>query len=308
MRESTFAKTQEKFQEALGLLVEKLQEDKNILAAILAGSLSYDVVWEKSDIDLILISRDTKLKGSERNICLSELDVNIHAWILERSRFKKMVDSSLRGSFIHSYFSKSTLLFTKDESLKRLYEEVGKIGGRDQKSQLMATASAIVPLIAKVEKFLYIKNDPQYAFIWLSYLYAGLAKIEIFLASQIPSREVIHQALKLNPDFFQLIYTDLIDKPKTSDHIKEVLTAIDQYLEKRVKDIFQPLLTFLSSSGRIKSATEIDSWAEQEMNIEGLVSACEWLAEKEIIHQTSLPVRLTQSSLEEVEELAFYHD
>lgn len=308
MHVEDFAKTQERFKLALDILVERLQEDRNILAAILAGSFSYDRVWEKSDIDLMIISRDTKLKGGERNVALSEQDVNIHAWILERSRFKKMVESSLRSSFIHSYFSKSTLLFTKDESLKKLYKEVNKLGTRDQQSQLMSVASSIFPTIAKVEKFLYIKNDPQYAFIWLSYLYPGLSKIEVLLAGKITLREVVHQALELNPAFFQKIYTDLIDQPKTTESIQAALQAIDTYLEERVSLIFQPLFDYLAEAGRIKSATEVDTWAQQEMFIPGLVSACEWLAEKEIIHQTSLPIRLTPGSREEVEELAFYKE
>ena len=34
--------------------------DRSILAAILCGSLSHDIVWEKSDIDLTLVTIDDK--------------------------------------------------------------------------------------------------------------------------------------------------------------------------------------------------------------------------------------------------------
>mgnify|MGYP000523493585 CR=1 FL=1 len=40
--------------DALDALVTHVKADRSILAAILCGSLSHDVVWEKSDIDLIL--------------------------------------------------------------------------------------------------------------------------------------------------------------------------------------------------------------------------------------------------------------
>lgn len=303
----SFARTQERFEEALGILLEKLQEDRNVLAVIVAGSLSYDVVWEKSDIDLMIIIRDGKLKGQDKDIALTEYDVNIHAWAMERSRFRKIMEGSLRNSFIHSYFSKSSLLFTRDESIRDMYEGVEKLGSRDKQSQLLSIASSFMPLISKVEKFLYSKNDPQYAFIWITYMYSGLARIELNLAGEIASREVVHQALKLNPDFFKAIYTELIDAPKDKAAIENALQLIDTFLVERCKDIFQPLLDFLSEEGRIKSATEIDTWAQQYMNIQGLVGACEWLADKEIIHRTSLPHRLTQTSLEEVEELAFYY-
>ena len=40
------------------MLVEKVQKDPYILAAIVAGSFSYAQVWEKSDLDVELIGRD----------------------------------------------------------------------------------------------------------------------------------------------------------------------------------------------------------------------------------------------------------
>ena len=306
-RSEGFAKTQERFEEALGILLEKLKQDKNVLAVIIAGSLSYDVVWEKSDIDLMIVIRDGKLKNQDKDIALTEYDVNIHAWALERSRLRKLMEGSLRNSFIHSYFSKSRLLFTRDESIRDLYEGVEKLGDRDRQSQLLSIAASFMPLISKVEKFLYSKNDPQYAFIWITYMYSGLARIELNMAGEIVSREVVHRAIQINPAFFKAIYTDLIDAPKDKAAIEGALQLIDAYLRERCKDIFQPLLDFLAEGGRIKSATEIDTWARQYMNIQGLVGACEWLADKEIIHRTSLPYRITPTSLEEVEELAFYY-
>ena len=41
----------ELFREALEAFVEKAKRDEQIIAVILLGSLSYDQVWEKSDID-----------------------------------------------------------------------------------------------------------------------------------------------------------------------------------------------------------------------------------------------------------------
>ncbi len=39
------------YRQALGSLIERLKPDTNILAIILEGSMAYDTVWEKSDID-----------------------------------------------------------------------------------------------------------------------------------------------------------------------------------------------------------------------------------------------------------------
>ena len=51
---------QQRFTTALDALVDQIRKDRSILAAILCGSLSHDVVWEKSDIDLMLVTIDDK--------------------------------------------------------------------------------------------------------------------------------------------------------------------------------------------------------------------------------------------------------
>ena len=44
-------------------LIDQVKEDRSILAAVLCGSLSHDKVWDKSDVDLVLITiDDNKLK------------------------------------------------------------------------------------------------------------------------------------------------------------------------------------------------------------------------------------------------------
>lgn len=73
------------YEEALESFVSKVKQDRNFIAAILYGSLSYDEVWEKSDIDVWLIAREGK-KGEE-SYCLVENGVNIHVAIIPRSQF-----------------------------------------------------------------------------------------------------------------------------------------------------------------------------------------------------------------------------
>ena len=54
-------------QDALETLVAKVKQGQIIIAAILSGSLSYDQIWGKSDIDLEPTSRDGKGKSAGYN-------------------------------------------------------------------------------------------------------------------------------------------------------------------------------------------------------------------------------------------------
>jgi uncharacterized protein len=48
-----------RYDEAIASLLAKLQQDRYVLAVVLYGSLAYDVVWDKSDIDLCIITQET---------------------------------------------------------------------------------------------------------------------------------------------------------------------------------------------------------------------------------------------------------
>ena len=61
----------QRFEAALDSLVEEIREDNHILAAILCGSLSHDEVWDKSDIDLVLVCTDDK-KTKTHDVALVE--------------------------------------------------------------------------------------------------------------------------------------------------------------------------------------------------------------------------------------------
>jgi len=58
---------QQKFSEALDALIEQVKGDASVLAAILCGSLSYDTVWAKSDIDLVLVTKRLTHSSSRRD-------------------------------------------------------------------------------------------------------------------------------------------------------------------------------------------------------------------------------------------------
>lgn len=308
---------QQQFEAALDAFVAKAKQDRHVLAAILFGSLSADRVWEKSDIDLIVVTRDDKDlfrkegRGDDDEVsegaALLEHDVYIHVSMQPRSAFRKMIEGGLQSSFMHSSFAESRLLFTRDETIRELYEGIGELKERDRQVQLMHAGAFVIPTLYKAEKWFHVKEDLHYSFLYILHCVNGLAKIEVFLDSQLASREVIQQALRLNPGFFDAVYTRLIDQPVSSEAIAGALTRIEAYLEERIPVMFQPILDYLAEEGSVRSVTEIETYFDNQMNLRGVTTVCEWLADKEVISRVSSPHRLTLKSNVEYEELAFYH-
>ena len=103
----------------------------------------------------------------------------------------------------------------------------------------------------------------------------------------------------------RIIYTDLLNAKKTRARVEAALAAIDGYIEARSAELFAPVLDYLAETGDVRTASEIESHFTRDHGIGGVITACEYLADRGIIGKVSAPVHLTKRSNIEVEELAF---
>jgi hypothetical protein len=296
---------QHKFNVALETLVARIKCDRSILAAILCGSLSHDTVWDKSDIDLVLVTVDDK-KTVDEPLALYADGINVHALRMSRSEFRKTVEGSLRNSFSHSFLAKGRLLYAHDDTIAGLCEQLNGMGERDLQVQLLNAGVCALPSIYKAHKWLRTRGDLEYTALWILYAATSLAKIEVLKAHLLVDREVLPQAMKLNPAFFRIVYSELLNGKKTAKNVEAALSAADGYLAERAQELFQPVLEYLREIGEARSATEIEDHFTRNFGIHGVTGACEYLADQGLIGKASLPVRLTRKSNVEVEELAFF--
>jgi len=297
---------QQKFAEALDALIEQVKEDRSILAAILCGSLSHDTVWAKSDIDLVLVTIDDK-KAPQAGLSLYADGVNIHAFLMPRAEFRRVVEGSIHNSFMHSFLAKGRLLYTHDQTIIDLCERLQEMGERDLQVQLLRAATSALPAIYKAHKFFVTRRDLDYTALWILYAATPLARVEVIGARLLADREVIPQAMKLNPAFFKTVYVDLLNSKKTRKGVQTALDAIDRYVAERAATLFAPLIAHLREVGEARSCSEIEDHFKRNFDVEGVTTACEYLADQGLIGKASMPVRLTKKSNVEAQELAFFY-
>ena len=135
-----------------------------------------------------------------------------------------------------------------------------------------------------------------------------LAEIEVLLKGEITGREVIPQAAKINPTFFNQIYHDLIHGKKDETTIQQALDLINCYLDQNCLLLFSPLLDYLQEAQGIRTASEIEEYFQKQVQNQPLSNIYEWLADKGIIQKVPSPVRLTVKSQITVDEAAYYYD
>ncbi len=297
---------QRKFTEALHALVEHVRGDRSVLAAVLCGSLAHDAVWAKSDIDLVLVTIDDK-KVDRTDRALYADGVNVHAYLLPRADFRKIVEGSVRNSFMHSFLAKGRLLYTHDRTIADLCTRLGELGERDRQLQLLGAATGALGPIYKAHKFLVTRGDLYYTAVWVLAAATPLAKVEVIGAGLLADREVIPQALKLNPAFFKTVYTDLLNSKKTPRRVRAALDALDRYVAERATTLFGPVLDHLREVGEARSCGEIDDYFRRNFDVGGVSTACEYLADQGLLGKAGVPVRLTKRSNLDVQELAFFY-
>jgi uncharacterized protein len=294
------------FTAALDRLVARVQQDRTILAALLCGSLSHDTVWAKSDIDLMLVTIDDG-KVTSGALALDADGVNVHAILISRAEFRRMVEGSVQNSFVHALLAKGRLLYTHDDTIARLCEGLHELGARDREIQLLRAAAQALPAVYKAHKWLVTRGDLDYTALWILYAATSLADIEVIAAGMIADRDVLPRALQLNPPFFQTIYTGLLNTKKNRANVIATLDAVDRYLAVRAPSLFAPVVAYLRDAGEARSATEIDHHFTRHFDIAHVTTACEYLADQGLIGKVSLPVRLTKKSSIDVQELAFVY-
>jgi hypothetical protein len=300
------ASVEAKFSAALDALIEQVRADRSVLAAVLCGSLSHDTVWAKSDIDVVLVTIDDR-KTEESSRTLYADGVNVHVVLMPRSQFRTIVEGSIRNSFMHSLLAKGRLLYTHDDTIGDLCARLHEIGERDTQVQLLRAATHALAPIYKAHKWFVTREDLNYTALWIVYAATPLAQIEVIGRKLIADREVIPQALKLNPEFFSIVYTDLLNTKKTRRNVEAALDAVDRYLAERAPTLFALVIDHLRDVGETRSCTEIENHFARTLGIGGVTSACEYLADEGLIGKASTPVQLTRRSNVEVQELAFFY-
>ena len=293
------ASVEAKFSAALDALIEQVKADRSVLAAVLCGSLSHDTVWAKSDIDVVLVTIDDR-KTEESSRTLYADGVNVHVVLMSRSQFRTIVEGSIRNSFMHSLLAKGRLLYTHDDTIGDLCARLHEIGERDTQVQLLRAATHALAPIYKAHKWFVTREDLNYTALWIVYAATPLAQIEVIGRKLIADREVIPQALQLNPEFFRIVYTDLLNTKKTRRNVEAALDAVDRYLAERAPTLFALENDHERDVGETRSCTEIENHFARTLGIGGVTSACEYLADEGLIGKASTPVHLTRRSNVEV--------
>ena len=121
------AELRNQFNSAKDNFVEKIQKNKKCLAAFLIGSVSHDLIWEWSDLQILLIFEDSYKFPAIRII---ENDVPIEVVVRTKTNFLDYLATANVADYYFCGLSKSTPLFVKDPIIQERFDDIFYIGDR----------------------------------------------------------------------------------------------------------------------------------------------------------------------------------
>lgn len=305
-----------RFDAALQQFVERVAEDRYVLAVVLVGSLSAETIWRRESLAVWIIeadgvSRRLPSDGNDERIfrILVEDGINIHAELIPRSRFKKMVEGASRTAFSCNFFAERKIVFSKDASIAGWFDKANRLATKDQERELLTFSTWTIHALRQARKRLDLKRDVELASLETLEAAHSVAHTEIIRRGQVVEQDVIYRAIEGAPKLFQTIYLDVLAKRKNRRVLSAALDAIDEYLDEHYEAHLKPLLAYLKKQNRVVPLSEIsDYFAFSQVHPWHFESACEWLERKGLLQKVSAPFKLTKRSGERVEEPAYFLD
>lgn len=291
-----------RFMAATESFINKIKEDPNVIAIILCGSLAYDLVWEKSDVDMTVLIRDQNIKND--SYCIVEDDILINVHLVTRSEFKREVEKSLGGSFLQSYFAQGKILYTSDDSLYEYFEDIKQMGKDDIALSVFYKATYLIAIYNKSRKWLYVKKEPLYAQYYLIAAANPIADIEVCLSGETPTRESILKAISLNPEQIKPYYQEAMSHLYSFEELEKAIDGIDQFLMKHLDIIKKPVIDFMSDQ-QLKTVTLISKHLHSDGH--SIEPVLDYLWEKGVIEKVSQTIRITPKSRLAVEEIGYLY-
>lgn len=300
------------FQAALDAFVERLRQDRHVLAAVLLGSLDEKTPWAREGLDLWIIESDGagKREASDgedprRFRVLAENDINIHAEIIPRAQFKARLEGASRHAFGYSFFAKRILLYSHDASIPGWFEQAHRLAKRDQQHEALVHASHVIHGLHFARKVFIRKQDYALCAQEVIGLAWGLAALHVIDQGMIEEDLIIHRALRDRPELFAPLYHGMMISPEPAV-IEQALDRIAQELALHGETWLQPLLNALSKEEHPLPLSRLaDIFAHSRLYPWHLEQACEWLVRQGKLAKLAEPYRLTQKSRVAVEEPAY---
>jgi len=292
-----------RFETALKKFTDKIKPDPNVVAVILLGSLSNDTVWEKSDMDVKVIVRESS-NIKTWSYCCEEDGLIINVDIYKEVDFKRSLERNLGGGMMAAFYSSAVVLYTADESLREAVGRANEIGADDIPLSFFHNAVLLIGIMDKIEKWIVVKKDPQYSQYWILKAADIYANMRLILDGRHINREAVLKVMEYDPEFIRPVYERPMKGDMTLEECRKIVDTFRQFLINNIDTIKKPVANYMSDG---ESHTVTGLVRRFGCSSHDIYHIFDFLEEMGIVGRVSNTVRITPKSRLSAEEVGFMY-
>lgn len=247
-------KTILQYQKAFKSIVERLKSNDYVLAVMVFGSIVTGDLWDESDIDMFVITKNTVLEI--KNIYTEEKSVPVHIKMMGKLKFLQSNVEDLRGGFIHRIFASSKLVFSKDLEITSTYDNGRYYPDFDRERWSMVYLGNVIKNISICKK--YLSNNGLYtAYSSAVRAVEDYARLYINVSGYLISNDAITMAMNNDDSFKVCVDALFLDKVNMRSSIENTMNYLQNAVDLSISNSAQILLNYMKEKDCFLSSEEI---------------------------------------------------
>ncbi|MFX0548004.1 nucleotidyltransferase domain-containing protein [Hathewaya histolytica] len=266
-------KTISEYQEAFNEALENLKAKDSVAAIVVFGSIVNGDIWEKSDIDMMVISSEKQEKIV--NIYSDYDGIPIHVRLIHKDELMNLCSGDNKGSHIHRLFSSSKLVYSKDTEIDRLYNEERFYSDIHREKWNVTFLSKLLKSVSECRKYLYM--DSLYnAYTLCNIVLRDYSKLVVNSSGYIINRDIVTMAISTDEELSREVEQLFNDKDNLEKCIGRFIRFIEGKINENIRIYASIIIQYLRESDNALSSSEIRDklgFKHYDINIEEILDS-----------------------------------
>ncbi|KYH35087.1 nucleotidyltransferase domain protein [Clostridium tepidiprofundi DSM 19306] len=242
------------YQKAFNTIVDRMKEDKNVLAVLVFGSMVSGDFWEESDIDMFVV-----IEGELdyiKNVYTNINDIPIHFRFINKSDFMKLHIKSMDKGYSNRLIASSKLVFSKDMDITTKYDQGRFYTDKYRGIKNLVYLGRVLAYISECKK--YISNDVlPTAYNLAIKCVNDFSKLYVNFNGYTVTRDVLTMCINTNSEFYNIVNELFFESKDVKEAIENTLKYIENEIDNNLRNICYMLLDYMKEKDELLSSDEI---------------------------------------------------
>lgn len=270
------------YQDAYEETVKKLKSNGHVISIVVYGSIVSGDIWEKSDIDFLVITDEADKMES---IYSKVLDVSIHINYISKNVFIHSYRNLLKGGTFHKAFFTGKLVYCSDKSIEEIYQSTRFYKDTDMEYRNIEILCNLLNGIHYTKKYMSTGRI-ETSYQWCISIVVNYARLLMSMDGHITDKDILSFAVGMNNEIRHM-YNVLIQDENMKTKIQNILEVAEEFIYSNCEKISKPIIKLLSKEQKKFSVQDIKNINEFKQVDADLSFLLEKLSELNLIQEST---------------------